>query len=211
LEKVKEQFAERAGPRGEPRLWRGLRQITEDDIVEDQKRTCKIDIADDMFKTVVDKAEAIIQFIEAEHGLTEIYICDAEDGEAIDWAPEFDGRRFAAHQAIQRHPGNHMIWPGETSQESVIKGTGREIKQWVEEQIGCEVIMRIMREGMTPVMKELHEERQYEDVEFLVKPLGKIYHPEYKDWSQFSLVRDPNCRQRIEASDKANRIAKNAA
>jgi hypothetical protein len=36
----------------------------------------------------------------------------------------------------------------------------------------------------------------YEDVEFTVEPLGEIFKPEFKDWSLFCSVRDPNYQQR---------------
>jgi hypothetical protein len=70
------ELAEQAGAKGEPRLWRGLRQIDEEDTVgeeiltldwTDRKRTCKITIAGETFKTVVDDAGEIITHIEAEY------------------------------------------------------------------------------------------------------------------------------------------------
>jgi hypothetical protein len=92
LKRVKEQFARRAESRGEPRLRRGLRQLERGDEVgneiltmdwTDQKRTCRIKIWDEIFKTVVDEARDIIMCIEAEYGLQDLYMCD-DDGEPVD-------------------------------------------------------------------------------------------------------------------------------
>jgi hypothetical protein len=205
LREVKEQLAAKVGSRGKPRLWRGLRQITDDDTVgeeilsldwTDQKRTCKIVIADETFKTGVDSAERLLHFIEAGHGLSDLYICDAESGDPIDYQTEFDGGRFTVHQAIQRPIGNRAIWPDEDTLESVIKGTWVEIKKWIEDQVGCEVILRISKEGLIPVFKEVKEDQRYEDVEFWIRPLGEVFRPEYMDWSLFSMIRGPNYRQR---------------
>jgi hypothetical protein len=91
-----------------------------------------------------------------------------------------------------------MLWPGEKEYEGVGKGTGLEIRTRVEEQLESEVDMWVVKEGTIPVFKEIVEDEVYEDAEFTVKPWKeKIFKPEYKDWSLFCSVRDPNYQQRM--------------
>jgi hemerythrin len=202
---IEDKFAAKVGSHGQPRLWRGLRQIQQDDIIgaetltldwTDQKRTCKITINGEMFKTVVDNAEEIITHIEAEYGLTDLYMCDAETGEPVDYRTNFDGGEFTVHQACQRPKGNRAVWSGEENSEKVIKGVGIEIKRWIKSHLECKVDLYIIREGLIPVYKELILYQDYDDVEFLIVPKGDVYKPEYEDCSQFSLIRDPDYQTR---------------
>jgi hypothetical protein len=90
-----------------------------------------------------------------------------------------------------------MRWPGESTLEMVVKSTGEEIKQWIEDQMGCEVDIQIISVGMVPVLQEIQEEERCEDVEFSAKPKGKIFQPKYEVWSRFSSIRDQNYRERM--------------
>jgi hypothetical protein len=164
LEKVKKELAEQVGSHGEPRLWRGLRQIQEDDVLgeetltldwTDQKRTCKITIAGETSKTVVDNAEEIIKFIEAEYGLEDLYMCNAETGEPVDYRTNFDGGDFTVHQAFDRLKENRTVRPEEEKAERIIDGTGAEIRDWIEKQVGCPVDLMVIREGLITVFKEV--------------------------------------------------------
>jgi hypothetical protein len=147
----------------------------------DQKRTGRIIVAGKTFKIVVNNAEDLLHHSEAEYGLSDLYICEAESGDPINYQMEFDGGGFTVHQAIQRPIMNRMLWPDEDTLERVIKGTGAEIKQWIEEQVGCEVSLWFIKEGLIPVFKEVQEEQRYEDREFWVRPTGEIFKQEYKD------------------------------
>jgi hypothetical protein len=165
----------------------------------DQKRTCQIVVGEKSYETVVDKADELIRFIQAEYGVDELYICDMEIGEPVEDQTNFDWGSFIVLQAHNRLRWNRMPWPGKKEYEGVGKGTGLEIRARVEEQLESEVDMWVIKEGTIPVFKELVEDEVYEDVEFTVKPWReKIFKPVYKDCRLFCSVRDPSCQRRME-------------
>jgi hypothetical protein len=224
LKYIKENFTEQAQVRGTPRLWRGLRQIHEWDIIggeiltldwTDQKRTCKIRVGGETFKTVVDDAGEIIRHIEMEYGLRNLYMCDNETGYPVDYRTDFDGGEFTVYQAFNRTRMNRAVWPGEEGTEKVIDGVGADIRAWIANELGCWVELWVIREGLIPVCKELEDYKHYTDTEFLIKPLGEVYKPENKNWKLFPSIRDPGWRDRTgykrwkEEEDKKNEFITN--
>jgi hypothetical protein len=127
-----------------------------------------------------------------------IYICDDETGEPVDQTTIFDGSKFTVYQSQGRIMLNRAIWPEENQLEKVIQGTGREVREWIEDQVGCEVDISVMKEGLIPVYRDLKEDEQCEDLELRILPYDDLPmpKPEYKDWTG-DLTRDPDYKARI--------------
>jgi hypothetical protein len=196
LKLVKAQFDRRAASRREPRLWRGPKRIKDDDLLgdkvltldwTDRKRTCKIRVGEDVYKTVVDRTEDIYRVIAEEYGTANIYICD-EDGDPVDYDTEFDRAEFTSYQAYGRIMKNRMYWPEEDTLKKVIQRTGREIYNWIWDQLGCDFDIQVAKDGLTPVRKNVDMDELYEENEFVTRSDGEMDPPEEKDWEGNILI-----------------------
>jgi hypothetical protein len=180
-------------------LWR----LQEDDWVENEIITfdwsrdstvCTIQIGKEIVSTVVDRPQDIYRAIEAEFGLEEIYLCD-RNGKPVDHETEFDGGHFTTYQCYERKKWNKAVWPEEDHLEWVKDGTGAEVRERIEEQVGRQVEVKVIKEGTIPMLRNLKDEEICEDLEFRILPMEKMPTPEYRAWHG-TLVRRPDYKTR---------------
>jgi hypothetical protein len=173
------------------RLWRGLFPLGDDETaigetldVEFEETAGEVTIKLDSeygpsITTFVRPLEVLFDLLKAEFGWdnrVELFLGGGK--ERITYEQDLRGSTLILKGIMGRERMVRAIFPGERCQTEIPRENGREILEYIQEQVETPVRLKIIESGLSPCEEEFSEEEDYQDVGLELIPLRTL--PEYK-------------------------------